>query len=481
MLITLMSAILATTVFARAIGPADPAAHPLKEYSLIVLSALQEEAGITPPADVPSRKADDESQTKIDEKDETKSDVVAKKEEKSPEPVATPKPVATLSAGQKKIQEMMQKNREELQRLHGQTPTQGSGADIVSRLKKENQAGFSKRAENDADNDSGDLKSQYLRNLSKLKKQTKKTYAGWQEKTRETYAKWREKREDFLKNLPQYKQNTFSPQSFSLSSSDRGSLKTPSRLAKLKNAKKISTNDVQVIPEALEIPVRDQGRRPTCAAFAGVRALEVLMAGSGQIVDLSEQYFYWASKPECQSSPCSSRGSWVIGAFKNSQKSSHPDIPKESSCPYVDSSMPGNETQVPLSNTCQSIGSAGVQEFYPLSNLAQILESLNENIPVVGGFKLSPNFYTTTGLVDYQGRNSGGKQDAHAAGHALVIIGYMKLPSRMHASEGDICLIVANSWGEGWGAGGHACLTRKWFENYSIPKAFMALKTIKTP
>jgi hypothetical protein len=55
--------------------------------------------------------------------------------------------------------------------------------------------------------------------------------------------------------------------------------------------------------------IRNQGPRPTCAAFAAVRAVEIKARMEGFGRDLSEQYFYYASKPECQDKPCSKPGS----------------------------------------------------------------------------------------------------------------------------------------------------------------------------
>ena len=69
--------------------------------------------------------------------------------------------------------------------------------------------------------------------------------------------------------------------------------------------------------------------------------------------------------------------------------------------------------------------------------------------------------------------------DSHSAGHALLLIGYMKLPKSMHDSEGDICFITANSWGEGWGRGGFGCLTENWIKNYRVDNAFIALNKIE--
>ena len=55
----------------------------------------------------------------------------------------------------------------------------------------------------------------------------------------------------------------------------------------------------------------------------------------------------------------------------------------------------------------------------------------------------------------------------------------MKLPSKLHKTEGKFCFLTANSWGEGWGIGGHACLSENWIKHhmsYQKHKYFVVLK-----
>ena len=85
----------------------------------------------------------------------------------------------------------------------------------------------------------------------------------------DTYARWKEKQQEFLKNLKYYKENTIPLQSLS-SSAPQGSFAKKSKSLVLSSAK-ASTQDVWLIPRAFEVPVRDQAKRPTCAAFAGIR------------------------------------------------------------------------------------------------------------------------------------------------------------------------------------------------------------------
>ncbi len=67
--------------------------------------------------------------------------------------------------------------------------------------------------------------------------------------------------------------------------------------------------------------------------------------------------------------------------------------------------------------------------------------------------------------------------DAHAAGHAVLFIGYMKLPKILN--EGSVCFITANSWGIGWGHGGYSCLSEKWVINHRNRNPFVTVNALE--
>jgi C1A family cysteine protease len=351
------------------------------------------------------------------------------------------------TSGNSKIQEMLRKNRNKIRDRQAQADA--------------------KRNQSDEEESLQDLRN---KGLSKLKKQVRSTYSNWQKQLKETYARWADQKKIYETKIPEYKEATFSFESAAGIGGGKSKMKKP--LSKAVKEK------FHIIPGALDVKMKNQGRRPTCAAFAGVRAIETILQGHGKEVDLSEQYFYWLSKPRCQSSPCSQRGSWVANAYKKSKNSPRPNIPGDNACPYKSKTVSGNETQIPLRQTCQQ-GIVKVKKYRSLDTIDEIYRSLNKNQPIVGGFKLSPNFYKTEGLVTLRDSYISGSTDSHAAGHALLIVGHMQLPKELHDSEGKLCFIVANSWGEGWGKGGFGCLTEKWVQNYQIPNAFMALDGVQ--
>ncbi len=237
--------------------------------------------------------------------------------------------------------------------------------------------------------------------------------------------------------------------------------------------------DVHVVNQAFTLPVRDQLYRATCSAFAGLRAVEIILAQNGKTQDLSEQYFYWASKPTCQTSPCEKKGSWVNHALIFSQKSKIIDIPTEENCAYEASIQEKNETQIPLKPQCQT-GVAKVAGFIEVETLVDVVENLKQDTPVIMAAKLSENFYKNKGLVTLADSNKvSDRKDAHSLGHAFTAVGVIELPVKLHTSEGNFCILIVNSWGKGWGAGGYSCLTENWLMRFRQPSAFAAVSQVE--
>jgi hypothetical protein len=313
-----------------------------------------------------------------------------------------------------------------------------------------------------------DWTSKKLNDLNKWQNTSKSTLNKWYAEKAKILNGWKKAKKVYKKNLPTYKKNLVNFESFGSSRMRRDRSNTLNT--------KVIGNNYMTIPKAFFSNVNDQGRRPTCAAFAATRALEISLAQSGTEQKLSEQYFYYASKPRCQSSPCSKKGSWALNAFNKSKSSNSPDLPLDKDCPYKKQARSGNETQVPLRNGCFQ-GRHKVTQFTKAQSLSSIISQLDKGAPVVSAFKLSPNFYTNKGVILYKDSRKSGKMNSHAAGHAVLLIGYMKIPKSLN--EGNICFITANSWGTGWGKGGHACISEKWVKNYRFPIPFLAVNSVR--
>lgn len=335
------------------------------------------------------------------------------------------------------------------------------GQQLVEEAKARNRAILAARTEQDKKSVT-ESSTPEMTDLKKWKAEEKRTLKEWKRDTKEQLNSWKREQEIFLGRIKVYKENTFV---------------IPAKEEKIVE-KKIPVEaipDVHIINEAFKVPVKDQSSRPTCVAFAGIRAIEILLAQNQIDMDLSEQYLYWASKPKCQETPCTEKGSWITPAYSYSIQRPQIDIPLESNCSYKTESVPSNETQLPLPPTCQE-GSAKVTNFQEIKTISEMIEMIKKDIPVIIAAKLSENFYKNKGLITLtDSKSDSSKLDSHALGHAFLGIGIMELPAKLKASEGQFCLVVVNSWGKGWGAGGYSCITQNWLEKFRRPSSFVAV------
>ena len=189
------------------------------------------------------------------------------------------------------------------------------------------------------------------------------------------------------------------------------------------------------------VPVRNQGYRGTCAAFTGIGNIEyaTLKSYPGEVssIDLSEQRFYYLSKPECQSSGCSlsEEGSWYGTGMEASLNNKDLIIPLETDCPY-NSSRGSNDLQTPQIGSC-STGSAKVMQLKTVNGAQAIINALETNkVAIPFASPLSGNWERNKGLITYEGSNHPGNSN-HAGGHAYLIVGYKKV-SGLPESEGGM-------------------------------------------
>jgi C1A family cysteine protease len=333
------------------------------------------------------------------------------------------------------------------------------GEQMVEEAKARNRAILAERDKQDKTAKETDSN---MTELDKWKAEEKKTLNDWKKESRDTLNQWKREQDIFLGKIKVYKENTF---------------KLPVKEEKIIE-KKIPVEaipDVHIVNGTFKVPVRDQSARPTCVAFAGIRAIETLLAQNNVEQDLSEQYLYWAGKPSCQTAPCSEKGSWITQSYKYSLAAPKIDIPLETNCAYKGESVSQNETQVPLPATCTD-GMTKVQAYSEVRTIAEVVDFVKRDIPVVIAAKLSENFYKNKGLITLaDSQSTGAKLDGHSMGHAFLAVGVMELPEKLKSTEGNFCIVVANSWGKGWGTGGYSCITQNWFEKFRQPSPFIAV------
>lgn len=354
--------------------------------------------------------------------------------------------VNNMKRGSQLIEEMKRRNREKIAKMRGINPDKvKSGKDLVKAQKDDNKNLI--KAINEKIDSAEKWNSLAQSEISLLRKQV---ISDWKEKHKIMIEKWEKEKKNFKSQESKYADNTFELPLILPVDKDERNKKIDIKIEK----------EFHVVSSAMSVPVRDQKYRPTCGAFSGLRIVEILMAQNKIYNDLSEQYFYWASKKDCQSFPCRRKGSWVGHGLKYSQNKRLLDIPSEKNCPYNIYSKEGNETQIPLKNGCDD-GVIKISSFHYLKNLSQVMKALDQHKPVNASIYLTPNFYSSQSLILEQDKNKGDKNmDLHAQGHSVVIVGYVKLPQVLN--EGNVCFITVNSWGEGWGRGGYSCISEKW-------------------
>ncbi|WP_164078309.1 C1 family peptidase [Alteromonas facilis] len=288
------------------------------------------------------------------------------------------------------------------------------------------------------------------------------TRSAWEQEYQETVARWQKAKEEFQKNKETYKQGTIDIRAAAQQKPKLGNALQSSRPISLDNMK---PGDFYLIPRALDVPIQNQAGRGTCAAFTGVRAMETVLLQSDIKVNLSEQHFYWLSKEDCQQTPCTDEqsGSWFTNGLENSKRNKV-GVLTEVHCPYDISTNPKNETHTPLA--CRFVPGIRAGKIYDGLSKPQVLEAIQSNYPVMAGMRLTDNFYEDSLVtVSNIGRYSG-NTDSHAGGHALLLVGLIRLPAELN--EGRFCAVTANSWGDGWGVGGFGCLTEKWLDRNKI-------------
>ncbi len=367
----------------------------------------------------------------------------------------TPKPkkveVKKITQGESRVAEMLRKQREKIAKMR--------------------EADRNKHRDQVADAKSGGVAKDWLKQKSRSSQDWMQAKVdeqnAWTQKKMAVLKKWAQDKLQYKKELPQLKKDLTD-----LSDFTQETIEVTKSIAEV-HTPKVDHYQVDLIREDFNLPIRSQGRRSTCSAFAAVRSMEILAQRKGRNWDLSEQFFYYASKPKCQSSPCSKKGSWPLPAFKY-------DIPLEQGCPYSPVEKSRNETQIPLSSSCRN-GRAKVGQYSHAKTRNDIQQAIRSGYPVIGGFKLNDAFYNNTGHVFLKGEADAlmiSNKDKHAQGHALVLIGVMDLPKELWELQGKHCTLVANSWGQGWGLGGYACLSDAWFDQYRYQFPFLVVKDI---
>ena len=220
----------------------------------------------------------------------------------------------------------------------------------------------------------------------------------------------------------------------------------------------------------LELGVKNQGRRPSCAIFAVVSALEFQNAQLvGHAEKFSEEYLIWAVRKTVQHLPAARLGATDDASAKDEDEGfSLPEvvaalriygIPLQSSMPNtfgrkIEAIEEPSAAIIQEARNHKHVFVHLIPGRDAASRLNNIIQALNAGVPIAIGLGW-PNYRTLRG-----GYLSGQKPLA-GSGHAVTLVGY-KSPTNQIA---DTVFIFKNSYGPEWGQGGYGTVTYGYLQN----------------
>ncbi len=215
----------------------------------------------------------------------------------------------------------------------------------------------------------------------------------------------------------------------------------------------------------LELFAKNQGRRPSCAIFAVVSALEFQNAQLiGHAEKLSEEYLIWATRQSTQRVPPPNAGSEEPPADDSDEGFSLQDvlgalhaygIPLQSSLPNTfgrkisDIERP-TDAVIDEARHHQQIVAVALPGRDQTTRMNNLIQALNVGIPVTIGIGW-PNYRSMrTGFLVNQTPMDG-------PGHGVTVVGYKAVDGQIDGPGSYF--IFKNSYGPKWGQDGYGTAT----------------------
>jgi C1A family cysteine protease len=235
----------------------------------------------------------------------------------------------------------------------------------------------------------------------------------------------------------------------------------------------------------LELGVKNQGRRPSCAIFAIVSALEFQNAvATGKVEKFSEEYLSWAVRKTVQrlpaagsTPPAPSEGqedaddgfalSEVVAALRAY------GIPLQSSMPNtfgskIDAIEEPPPAVIDEARNHQKVFVHQLPGRDTATRLNNIVQTLNAGFPVAVGMAW-PNYRTIrNGYLN-------GQIPMANSGHAVTLVGYMSTTGHLE----DAVFIFKNSWGTDWGQGGYGTVTYGYLSKHLSDAVLLEIQPAK--
>ena len=220
----------------------------------------------------------------------------------------------------------------------------------------------------------------------------------------------------------------------------------------------------------LELGVKNQGRRPSCAIFAIVSALEFQNAELvGRVEKFSEEYLSWAVRKTVQRLPAAAAPGDDAGAEDRDEGFALSEvvaalraygIPLQSSMPNtfgrnISTIADPPPAVVQEARTHQRVFVHLLPGRDGPTRINNLVHALNAGMPVAIGLAW-PNYRTL--------RNGylSGQKPMPGAGHAVTVVGYRSATGRLE----DAVFVFKNSYGVDWGQGGYGTVTYGYLNNH---------------
>lgn len=194
-------------------------------------------------------------------------------------------------------------------------------------------------------------------------------------------------------------------------------------------------------------PIRDQGTRGTCVAFAAVGLLEQYLNRAGAYQEMSEQFLYWDCKQN-DGHP-TTPGTWLGIAV--------PLLKRDGCCtantwPYVPNPFPGNEGQgpPPVKARVEALTyRIPVSRQLPATSIADLKAELSVGCWVAFSIPVFNSWYRNQWVAYTGDIINPVPGEVRVGGHAMCLVGWVDLPDNPELGGGRF--LLRNSWDAKWG------------------------------